>query len=62
MAQWLACAAHNRKAGGSKPPSEIPDQHLRSVVLFLRVSLVATYMYTYSTATDVPVVAGADAA
>ena len=22
MAQWLACAAHNREVGGSKPPSE----------------------------------------
>jgi hypothetical protein len=22
VAQWLACAAHNRKVGGSKPPSE----------------------------------------
>ena len=27
MAQWLACAAHNREVGGSKPPSEIPFSH-----------------------------------
>ena len=27
VAQWLACAAHNRKVGGSIPPSEIYAQH-----------------------------------
>ena len=30
VAQWLACAAHNRKVGGSIPPSEsyinVPQQ------------------------------------